>query len=220
MSSLKIRRRKALRAEGRPALIIVDVQRSFGDPEYLTRWGLSEAVSGAIAGAVTSCAALLENAREHGISVYWVELASDPSRPWRASNWLRFGDPEALMALDEPCVAGTPGADWYSLAPGEGEYRVRKRGYSGFHNTDLEHRLREDGIGWVSVVGLTTECCIAATATDAFQRDWPVLVPSDATSAYDLDAHENALNQLSLTSSDICTSDELISLWRTTGEMQ
>lgn len=218
MSSLEIRRRKALQAEGHPALIIVDVQRSFADPEYLTRWGLTEAASEAIAAAVTLCAALVENARAHGIPVYWVELATDPSRAWRASNWFRYGDPEALPAPDEPCVDGTPGADWYGLAPGEGEYRARKRGYSGFHDTGLEHRLRADGIGWVSIVGLTTECCIAATATDAFQRDWPVLVPSDATAAYDLDVHEKALNQLSLTSSDICTSDDLVSLWRTTGE--
>lgn len=219
MSILKTRRREALSAEGRPALIIVDIQRSFGDPSYLTGWGLSDVASGAIAGAVTSCAALVEEARANAVPVYWVELATDPSRPLRASSWLRFGDPNGPLAPDEPCVAGTPGAEWYGLAPADGEYRAVKRGYSGFHDTGLDERLRADAIGWVSVVGLTTECCIAATATDAFQRDWPVLVPRDATAAYDLDVHENALNQLSLTSSDICTSEELVSLWRTTGEM-
>lgn len=219
MSSLEIRRRKALPAVGRPALIIVDVQRSFGDPEYLTGWGLSDAVLEGIAAAVASCAALVESARALDIPVYWVELATDPSRIWRASNWFRYGDPEALLAPDEPCVAGTSGADWYGLAPADGEYRARKRKYSGFHDTGLEHRLRADGIGWVSIVGLTTECCIAATATAAFEHDWPVVVPRDATAAYGLDVHENALNQLSLTSSDICTSEELVSLWRTTGDM-
>lgn len=217
--SLEIRRREALSTEGSPALIIVDVQRSFGDPEYLTALGLTEAASAAVAAAVRSCAELIENAREHGVPVYWVELATDSSHPWRASKWFRSGNPEAPPAPDDPCLSGTPGAQWYGLAPADGEYRALKRAYSGFHNTGLKERLRADGIGWVSVAGLTTECCIAATATDAFQHDWPVLVPRDATAAYDLDVHENALHQLSLTSSDICTSEELISLWRTTGEM-
>lgn len=219
MNGLETRRRGALTAEGRPALIIVDVQRSFGDPEYLTGWGLSDEASSAVAAAVKSCAALVENARAYGIPVYWVELATDPSHPWRASKWLRSGDPEAPPAPDDPCVAGTPGAEWYGLAPAEGEHRALKRGYSGFHDTGLTEQLRGDGIGWVSIAGLTTECCVAATATDAFQHDWPVLVPRDATAAYDPAVHENALHQLSLTSSDICSSEDLVSLWRTTGEM-
>ena len=208
-------RRRALTS--RPALLVVDVQRSFGDPDYLGEWGLSDAASAAIAAAVSSCDTLVADARAAGVPVYWIELATDPARPWRASSWLRTGDLDAPLAADEPCVAGTPGAEWFVLAPGEGEPRIRKRGYSGFRGTDLEQRLREDRIGWVAVAGLTTECCIAATATDAFQLDWPVLVPRDATAAYDLDLHENALAQLALTAAEVCTTDDLAALWRTTG---
>nr|GID84816.1 hypothetical protein Ade03nite_37400 [Actinoplanes derwentensis] len=144
----------------------------------------------------------------------WVALGSDPDRPWKASAWLRHGDPAAPYGPDEPCVLGTPGADWWQVAPADGEIRVVKRGYSGFLGTSLELLLRQEGIGWLAVCGLTTECCVAATATDAFQLDWPVLIPRDATAAYDTDLHQSALDQLELNVAVLTDAAELTSLWK------
>jgi nicotinamidase-related amidase len=62
---------------------------------------------------------------------------------------------------------------------------------------------------WVVVAGLTTECCIAAIATDAFQLDYPVLIASDATAAYEVRVHENALEILALTTAQLVTTTEL-----------
>jgi nicotinamidase-related amidase len=119
------------------------------------------------------------------------------------------------MGEDEPCVLGTAGAEWYGTQPAEGELCVVKRGYSGFLGTDLDTRLREEiGCDWLTVVGLTTECCVQATAQDALQLDWPVLVARDATAAYDAVVHEAALAQLALNIAVLCDSDEVAALWK------
>ncbi|MFI5952776.1 cysteine hydrolase family protein [Cryptosporangium sp. NPDC051539] len=212
MTDLRGRQLAALDG-GRPALLVVDVQRSFGDPAFLAGYGLTPAASAAVASAVTTTASLVDAARAAGVPVIWVGLGTDPGAPWRASLWLRTGDPDASYGPDEPCLLGTPGADWYGLAPAAGETRVAKRGYSGFLGTGLEAHLRATGIDWVAVAGLTTECCVAATATDAFQLGWPVLLPTDAVAAYDTGMHEAALAQLALNVGVLTTTPELTARW-------
>lgn len=198
----------------KPALVVVDVQRDFGDPECLGGYQLSPGALASVAVAVERTGELVTTARSINIPVVWVELGSDPARPWRASNWLRAGDYDAPMAPNEPCVIGSPGASWYKMAPQPGELRVVKRGYSGFLGTDLEERLHAAGLGWLTVTGLTSECCVAATATDAMQLDWPVVIPRDATAAYDLAVHEAALAQLALNVAVLSDCGEVVSLWK------
>jgi nicotinamidase-related amidase len=118
------------------------------------------------------------------------------------------------MSPAEPCVLGTPGAEWYRVRPAEGEPRVVKRGYSGFLGTDLDARLHTAGRDWLTVVGLTSECCVDATAQDAVQLDWPVVVPRDATAAYDLDVNAAALVQLGLNVALLSDVDEVAGLWK------
>ena len=80
MNALRERQLAAL-ADLRPALIVVDVQRSFGDPDYLTGYELSPADASAVASAIEETARLVDAARASGVEVFWVELASEPSRP-------------------------------------------------------------------------------------------------------------------------------------------
>lgn len=197
-----------------PALVVVDVQRDFADPARLTEYGLTDAALAALDQAVTRVSDLVDAARAAEVPVLWVELGSDPARPWRASNWLRGGDYDAPMSPAEPCVLGTPGAEWYRVRPAEGEPRVVKRGYSGFLDTDLAALLHEAGCDWLTVVGLTSECCVYATAQDAMQLDWPVVVPRDATAAYDLDVNAAALAQLALNVAVLSDADEVVELWK------
>ncbi|GAB3606115.1 cysteine hydrolase [Conyzicola nivalis] len=197
------------------ALLVVDVQRSFADPAYLGDYGLDAAASASIVDALATIDRLVDSAREKGIPVVWIELGSQPDRVWRSSGWLRGAALDAAMSPEEPCIVGTPGAEWYGLEPAEGEIRVVKRVYSGFFETGLEGLLRDAGIEWVAVTGLTSECCVAATATDAMQLDFPVVIPSDATAAYDVRINANALEQLALNVGQIITSTDLETLFAT-----
>jgi nicotinamidase-related amidase len=201
-------------ATRKPALVVVDVQRDFGDPELLGDYGLTDAALVALAAAVSRIGELVATARSVEVPVIWVELGSDPARPWRASNWLRAGDYDAPILPNEPCVLGSPGANWYRVAPVAGELRVVKRGYSGFLGTDLDARLRAAGSEWLTITGLTSECCVDATAQDAVQLDWPVVIPRDATAAYDLDLNEAALKQLELNVAVLSDCGEVAALWQ------
>jgi nicotinamidase-related amidase len=215
MSDLRDRQLARLaRPESRPALVVVDVQRDFADPDRLQDYGLTDEALAALDRTVTRIADLVDAARSAEVPVVWVELGSDPARPWRSSNWLREGDYDAPMSQDEPCRIGTPGAEWYQMQPEEGELRVVKRGYSGFLGTDLDTRLRAAGCDWLTVVGLTSECCVYATAQDAVQLDWPVVVPQDTTTAYDHHVNAAALFQLGLNVAVLSDADEVAELWK------
>jgi len=215
MSDLRERQlARLIRPGGRPALVVVDVQRDFADPACLADYGLTAAALTALDRAVTRVGDLVDAARAAEVPVIWVELGSDPALPWRAGNWLRGGDYDAPVSPAEPCLIGTPGADWYRMRPAEGEPRVAKRGYSGFLGTDLDARLHAAGCDWLTVVGLTSECCVYATAQDAMQLDWPVVVPQDATAAYDPDINAAALVQLALNVAVLSDADEVVELWK------
>lgn len=196
-----------------PALVVVDVQRDFGDPAHLAGYGLTTEALTDLDAALTRIGDLIDAARESGVPVVWVELGSDPALPWHSSSWLRSGDFGAPMGPDEPCVLGTAGAEWVVRQPADGELRVVKRGYSGFLGTDLEAQLRSAGYDWLTIVGLTTECCVAATAQDAMQLDWPVVIAQDATAAYNLDVQKAALMQLSLNVGVLADLNEVTALW-------
>ena len=200
-------------ATSEPGLVVVDVQRDFGDPDRLGGYGLTEAALGALEAAVSRIGELVATARSLGVPVIWVELGSDPARPWHASNWLRAGDYHAPILPNEPCVLGSAGAQWYRMEPVAGEPRVVKRGYSGFLGTDLDARLRAAGCEWLTIAGLTSECCVDATAQDAIQLDWPVVIPRDATAAYDFSVNEAALKQLELNVAVLSDADEVAALW-------
>jgi len=215
MSDLRDRQLAQLAGSfSRPALVVVDVQRDFADPDRIGAYGLTGEALAALAWTVTRIAELVDAARAAEVPVVWVELGSDPARPWRSSNWLREGDYAAPMSPDEPCRIGTPGAEWFQMEPGEGELRVVKRGYSGFLGTDLDARLRASGYDWLTVVGLTSECCVYATAQDAVQLDWPVVVPQDTTTAYDHHVNAAALFQLGLNVAVLSDADEVVELWK------
>ena len=98
------------------------------------------------------------------------------------------------------CIAGTWGAQVVDeLQPLDDEYRVAKRRYSGFYETDLDLRLRELGVTHVILAGVVTNICVRSTAHDAFFRGYDVIVVQDCVAAtsereqdsslYDIDTH-------------------------------
>lgn len=193
------------------ALLVVDVQRSFADPAHLP-W-LDEAGLAAVDAAVTRTAWLVDQARSSGIPVVWVALEQLPDSPWLTSLWLRGLDEGTWPVPDEPCVLGTPGAEWFRVGPLPGETVVPKRRYSGFLGTGLEAHLRETGVTWVVAAGLTSECCVDGTVRDAFQLGFRAVMTSDATTAYDAQTHTHALSVLAQNAAVVATSASVAAAW-------
>lgn len=203
---------RSFRADPRPeraALLVVDVQRDFCDPS-VSRFDMDQDVVDAVKRAATVAAGLADAARDLGVHVVWIRLERRSDNMWPASDWL-FDRSEDGWA---PCLAGTAGADWFVVEPGDEDTIVTKSRHSAFHGTDLAERLRARGVATVAVCGITTDCCVESTVRDAYQADLPPLVVADACAAHDPARHENALEIMATHVARVATSAELMRHWR------
>lgn len=86
------------------------------------------------------------------------------------------GEPDAGFL-----VKGTPGAEFHtSVAPQEGEDVIVKASPNAFLDTDLDARLRHDGIHELVVAGMMTSMCVDATVRTASDLGYAVTVAGDA----------------------------------------
>jgi nicotinamidase-related amidase len=111
------------------------------------------------------------------------------------------------------CVEGTHGADFCGPLPQPGEAIVSKTRYSAFARTGLADQLHTQGIDTLVLAGLTTECCVASSAWDAFERDFHVLIAADACAAYEEDLHHGALKALALSGATVAQTEQLVADW-------
>jgi nicotinamidase/pyrazinamidase len=156
------------------ALVVVDVQNDFADPEgSLYVQEASAVVEGANAAA--------EAAHQAGALVVTTQDWHPPVTP-------HFAKDGGIWPVH--CVAGTWGAELHpDLVPGD--HQVFKGvggedGYSGFSmvhpvtgatsTTGLDEMLRERGIERVVVVGLATDYCVKETALDAVRLGYDTTV--------------------------------------------
>ena len=71
-----------------------------------------------------------------------------------------------------------------------------KNRYSAFFGTDLDKRLRVEGIEDLLICGVMTNCCCETTARDAFVRDYRVFFVADATTTANEELHLASLKNL------------------------
>jgi nicotinamidase/pyrazinamidase len=88
------------------------------------------------------------------------------------------------------CVQGTRGAELHRGlhadridAIVDAGFEPDLEGYSGFEETDLEQQLRDRGVDRVHVAGLALDYCVRATALDAREKGFDVVLHVDATRA-------------------------------------
>jgi nicotinamidase-related amidase len=168
-------------APTRSALVVIDVQADFASPTgAMARMG---ADLGGVEAVLDNVETLLAAARRAGVLVAFARVVTSPRTDSVALKNFNARKGLAPSALDI-CREGDRGCDYYRIAPLPGEIEVSKRLFSAFHGADLDLRLRERGVDTLILVGLTTNCCVDATARDAFHRDFNVFVVSDATAAY------------------------------------
>ncbi len=118
-----------------------------------------------------------------------------------------------LELWGEHAIAGTWGAEVVDeLKPGERDYVVRKRRYSGFFQTDLDLLLRELGVDRLVLTGIDTNICVRHTAADAFFRGYRIAVVRDAVASWEGDAEsEKGVRYMSeIYGADSPTSEEVI----------
>ena len=198
----------------RSALVVIDVQEDFASPDgAMARMG---ADLGGVEVVLDNVETLIAAARQAGACVAFARVITSPQTDSAALKTLNARKGLAPSALDI-CREGDRGSDYYRVSPLPGEIEVSKRLFSAFHGADLDLRLREQGVDTLILVGLTTNCCIDATARDAFHRDYNVFVVSDATAAYGEAAQRQALDALAQNCSLIVRTAEVRSTWTDSG---
>lgn len=194
----------------RTALLIIDMQVDFAAPHGAM--GRAGADLTTVPAALAAARRLATSARAAGVAVIFVRLETTPgtNSPAWAERRHRLGEAAGEGGF---CRVGETGADFVGPRPTPGETVIGKRRYSGFFATDLESRLAAGGIDTLVVCGLTTECCVAATARDAFERDYHVFLAADACAAYEPSLHAAALKSLALNCAILVTAEDVEAAW-------
>jgi nicotinamidase-related amidase len=180
----------------RAALVIVDMQRDFVEP------GAPIACAGAPA-IVPAILRLRAFAHDAGLPVIYTQEAHRRQK-------VDFGL-ELEYGETEHCVEGTPGIEIIdALAPAASDYVLVKRRYSGFFATDLDLLLKGLGVDTLVLTGVATDVCVRATAQDALQLDYRVLVPRECVAGTTPARHEAALEHVGYVLGRVLPLDEVL----------
>ena len=154
------------------ALIIIDMQNDFVLP------GAPACIAGAYA-TIPCIGRLLDFFRANRFPVFHV------TREYRADGSdVEITRRRAFLGGNRYVVAGTKGCDIVEcLAPVAGEYRIVKKRFSGFMNTELDFLLRSIGATHLVICGTQYPVCVRTTIFDASAYGYPVINITDATSA-------------------------------------
>jgi len=181
----------------RPALIIVDATVGFTDP--------SSPLGSESTRELAAIARLLAAFRARKLPVAYTVNAYS-----HAAEASVFREKIPLLNL---LATGTPIAEIVaSVAPQTGDLVIRKTVPSGFFDSPLRQLLFAQGVDSVLVCGFTTSGCVRATAVDALQCNFRLLVAEDACGDRDEAAHRANLRDLKLKYADVLTADEAIAL--------
>jgi ureidoacrylate peracid hydrolase len=173
------------------AVIVVDMQNDFGDPDGM--FGRAGIDLSGIRATIEPTARVLAAARRAGMLIVYLKMAfradlSDSGAPG-APNWLKHLPMQAGAATTAPdgsasrvLVRDTWNTDVVAeLAPEPGDLCVYKHRFSGFFETELDELLRSRGITHLVVTGCTTSVCVESTIKDAMFRDYHCLLLEDCT---------------------------------------
>ena len=173
---------------GRAALVVVDVQNDFADPQG------SLYVQGA-EGVVEEVNRLVNEAVAAGVPVFYTQ-------DWHPPNTPHFAKDGGIWPVH--CVAGSAGAEFHPDLKVEG-VPIKKGvagedGYSGFTVRDpvggqyrptvLDSLLRQEHVTKVVVVGLALDYCVKDTALEAARLGYETEVLLGATAAVNLSPYD------------------------------
>jgi nicotinamidase-related amidase len=180
----------------RPAVLVVDFQKSFCTPGYVGGADFSEAVG--------NTAVLLQACRASGVPVIFTVVAYQDAR--REAG--RFLDKCPALKL---CLVG---ADAVALDPRLGrlpsEPCLVKKYASSFFGTDLSPMLVMLGVDTLIVTGCTTSGCVRATVVDGMQHGYRVTVPRECVADIAAEPHEANLFDIDAKYGDVLTLDETL----------
>lgn len=180
---------------GKTALIVIDFQE-----EYFS--GRMPVPNGEA--ALSKALELIAWADANKIAVYHIQHVTPKGAP--------------IFAQDGETVAFHP-----EIGPAKHHHVLCKTSVSVFPSTDLDARLKVDGIDTLVIAGLMTHACVSGAARDAVPLGYDVIVASDACATRDITGpdgkvifhdvlHEASLVTLSDTFAEILDTKAILAL--------
>ena len=172
--------------EGRPALIVIDIQQSaFVEKEVRSIPHMPD-----YAGRVARARIAIDRARGAGIPIVFIQEI-------HRADLVDFGR-ELDGSEDIHCLDNNPETALAKEVTGfrDGDYLVQKRRYSAFYGTDLEILLRGLRVDTLLLTGGLTDVCVHYTFVDGHQGDYFCRVIEDCVAGSGPEAHEAALRAM------------------------
>ncbi|MEW5936218.1 MAG: isochorismatase family cysteine hydrolase [Candidatus Thermoplasmatota archaeon] len=174
-----------------PALLVIDMQRYFLDPEAPAYHESAQHV-------IFKVQALIDAFEDKGLPIFATRYASSDNDP--TVRW--WG--ERLEAESE----------WAALDPRmrlpAGTVVLSKHLYGTFFCTDIDRRLRALGARSVVICGVMTDLCCETTAREAFHHGYDVYFVADGTATSNERLHVAALATLAHGFAYIVSTEDLL----------
>jgi maleamate amidohydrolase len=181
----------------RPALIVIDVNRGFTDPESPLVCALDE--------VVVAIQRLLGEMRSAGLPVVYTTVSYSEGDKETAAAFI--DKIPALLTLE----AGTR---WVEIdpriAPRDGEPVLNKLFASAFFGTSLSSFLGANACDSLIVTGASTSGCVRATVVDAIQHGYRPIVPREAVGDRNPQAHAANLYDIDTKYGDVVSVDDVL----------
>jgi maleamate amidohydrolase len=181
----------------RPALVVVDVNVGFTNPESPLVCDLE--------GVVEAIRRLLDEARRAKVPVVYTTVSYSEGDRRTAAAFI--DKVPALLTLEA-------GSRWVEIdpriAPEPGEPVLNKLFASAFFGTALASFLAAAGCDSLIVTGASTSGCVRATVVDALQHGYRPVVPREAVGDRNPAAHEANLYDIDAKYGDVVSVDEVV----------
>jgi maleamate amidohydrolase len=181
----------------KPALIVIDMSVGFTDPGSPLHCDLEEVVE--------AIERLLGATRAARLPVVYTTVAYDEAAKERAAVFIE--KVPALLTLEA-------GSRWVEidprLAPQPGEAVLTKLFASAFYRTTLASLLAAQQVDGLIVTGASTSGCVRATAVDALQHGYRVVVPREAVGDRNPAAHEANLYDIDAKYGDVLSVPDVL----------
>lgn len=182
----------------RPALLVVDMQVGFTQPEKCP-------LAGELSGQVTAINQLIGEARTKRVRIIFTAVGYESDSQDDAGIW-----PEKIPSLRLLKI----GTELVNLDPRLNQrpedVLIIKRYASCFFGTHLSSILTSRGIDTLIVTGCTTSGCIRATTIDAISHGFRPIVPIEAVGDRAQEPHENNLFDISSKYGDVVPLNEVL----------
>ncbi len=172
-----------------PALVVIDLQK-----------GIVGMPCGphATADVVKRSAQLASEFRKRNLPVILVNV--EGRAPGRVDATMNFSPP----------------ADWAELVPEldrrPTDYTVTKFQIGAFYGTALERILRRAGVTQIFLTGVSTTAGVEATAREAYDRGFNVVIVEDAMSDMSADNHNHAMNAVYPRIAEVTTTADALAM--------